>query len=196
MLRLLAILVLFAPVAASAEPLSPITAKVIDSAVKQVGVTLIYDAAYSSIPFPGGDVPMMRGVCTDVIVRAYRGVGIDLQVLVNQDMRKAFSVYPRKWGLSKPDPNIDHRRVPNLMTFFNRHGTSLPVTNNADDYKPGDIVTWNLPDGRPHIGLVSNKAGAERHPLIVHNIGLGAQLEDMLFTYTITGHYRYPPDKR
>jgi uncharacterized protein YijF (DUF1287 family) len=197
MLRLLAIIVVLAPTAVSAagQP-SPTTAKILDSAVAQVGVTLTYDAAYSSIPFPGGDVPMERGVCTDVVVRAYRGVGIDLQLLINQDMRKAFSVYPRNWGLSKPDPNIDHRRVPNLMTFFSRHGTSLPITNNGDDYKPGDIVTWKLPDGRPHIGLVSNKISASRNPMIVHNIGAGAQLEDMLFTFTVTGHYRYPADNR
>jgi uncharacterized protein len=168
--------------------------RIIQGAYAQVGVTLRYDPSYVSIPFPGGDVPIDRGVCTDVIIRAYRGIGVDLQLLVNQDMRKAFTAYPRKWGLSRPDPNIDHRRVDNLAVFFGRHGQSLPISKEASDYRPGDIVTLRLPDGRPHIGLVSDRS-TDGRPLLVHNIGAGAQVEDVLFAFTITGHYRYLPGK-
>ena len=168
--------------------------RVIYSAYAQVGVTLLYDPAYVSLPFPGGDVPIDRGVCTDVVIRAYRGIGVDLQLLVNQDMRKAFPAYPRKWGLSRPDPNIDHRRVENLAVFFARHGQALPISLEAADYRPGDLVTWRLPDGHPHIGLVSDRS-ANGRPLLVHNIGAGAKVEDILFASTITGHYRYLPGK-
>jgi uncharacterized protein YijF (DUF1287 family) len=168
--------------------------RIIESAHAQVGVTLHYDPSYVSLPFPGGDVPIDRGVCTDVIIRTYRSIGTDLQLLVNQDMRKAFPAYPRKWGLRRPDPSIDHRRVENLEVFFTRHGASLPVSKDAADYQPGDLVTWRLPDGRPHIGLVSDRSTGGR-PLVVHNIGAGAQVEDILFTYTIAGHYRYLPGK-
>jgi uncharacterized protein len=166
--------------------------RIIDSAHEQVGVTLNYDPSYSVISFPGGDVPMVRGVCTDVIIRAYRGAGVDLQLLVNRDMRKTFSAYPRNWGLSRPDPNIDHRRVPNLAVFFTRHGQALPISTEAKAYQPGDIVTWRLPGGLAHIGLVSDRS-TDGRPLIVHNIGAGAKVEDVLFTFTITGHYRYLP---
>lgn len=196
MLRLLAIFALLLPATAIADPISPTAAKLVDSALSQIGVTVRYDPAYTSIPFPGGDVPMDRGVCTDVVVRAYRTLGMDLQLLVNQDMHKAFNVYPRNWGLSKPDANIDHRRVLNLMTYFKRQGAALPVTSNPADYKPGDVVTWNLPDGRPHVGLVTAKVSPAHNPMIVHNIGMGAQLEDVLFTFTITGHFHYPAEKR
>jgi uncharacterized protein len=168
--------------------------RVIQSAYAQVGVTLRYDPSYESIPFPGGDVPIDRGVCTDVIIRAYRGIGIDLQLLVNQDMRKAFPAYPRKWGLTRPDSNIDHRRVENLAVFFAREGQSLPVSKEASDYRPGDLVTWRLPGGLPHIGLVADRS-ADGRPLLVHNIGAGAKVEDILFAFTITGHYRYLPVK-
>ena len=174
--------------------LQPDLQRIIQSAYAQVGVTLRYDPSYVSIPFPGGDVPIDRGVCTDVIVRAYRSIGVDLQLLVNQDMRKAFPAYPRKWGLSRPDPNIDHRRVENLAVFFVRHGQSLPITKEATDYRPGDLVTWRLPDGHPHIGIVSDRS-ADGRPLLVHNIGAGARVEDVLFAFTITGHYRYLPGK-
>jgi uncharacterized protein YijF (DUF1287 family) len=167
---------------------------IVQSAYAQVGVTLHYDPSYVSIPFPRGDVPIDRGVCTDVIIRAYRSIGVDLQLLVNQDMRKAFAAYPRKWGLSRPDPNIDHRRVDNLAVFFARQGHSLPISKDASDYRPGDLVTWRLPDGRPHIGLVSDRS-ADGRPLLVHNIGAGAKVEDILFAFTITGHYRYLPGK-
>jgi uncharacterized protein YijF (DUF1287 family) len=197
MMRVAAVCLMLMPPAVSCadttaqEPPSDLQ-RLIQGAYGQVGVTLRYDPSYVSIPFPGGDVPIDRGVCTDVIVRAYRSVGVDLQLLVNQDMRKAFAAYPRKWGLSRPDANIDHRRVDNLAVFFARHGQSLPVSKDAADYKPGDIVAWKLPDGRPHIGLVSDRS-ADGRPLVVHNIGAGAQVEDILFAFTITGHYRYAP---
>ena len=166
--------------------------RIIESAHEQVGVTLYYDPSYSVISFPGGDVPMVRGVCTDVIIRAYRSVGVDLQLLVNQDMRKAFSAYTRNWGLSRPDRNIDHRRVLNLAVFFTRHGQVLPISSDAKAYRSGDIVTWRLPGGLAHIGLVSDRS-TDGRPLIVHNIGAGAKVEDILFAFTITGHYRYLP---
>jgi uncharacterized protein len=175
------------------EPISGLQ-RIIQAAHAQVGVTLSYDPSYVSIPFPGGDVPLDRGVCTDVVIRAYRSIGIDLQLLVNRDMRKAFSAYPRKWGLARPDPNIDHRRVDNLAVFFTRNGQSLPVSRDVADYKPGDLVTWRLADGRPHIGLVSDRS-ADGRPLMVHNIGAGTKVEDTLFAFTITGHYRYLPGK-
>jgi uncharacterized protein YijF (DUF1287 family) len=153
-----------------------------------------YDGAYHRIAYPNGDVPDNIGVCTDVIIRSYRALGIDLQKLVHEDMRDNFSAYPstRIWGLIKPDSNIDHRRVPNLQTFFKRHGTMLPITNNADTYKAGDIVTWMLPGNLPHIGIVVDTYAVDnKTPLIVHNIGAGPQREDVLFRYKITGHYRY-----
>ncbi|MBB1331930.1 DUF1287 domain-containing protein [Pseudoalteromonas sp. SG43-7] len=155
-----------------------------------------YDGAYHRIAYPNGDVPANIGVCTDVIIRSYRALGIDLQKLVHEDMRDNFSVYPstRIWGLTKPDSNIDHRRVPNLQAFFKRHGTVLPITNNAQTYKAGDIVTWMLPGNLPHIGIVVDTYTADnKTPLIVHNIGAGPQREDVLFRYKITGHYRYEP---
>jgi uncharacterized protein YijF (DUF1287 family) len=162
----------------------------LQSAYAQVGKTIAYDSGYSAIPFPGGDVPLEKGVCTDVIVRAYRGIGVDLQLLVNEDMRSAFAAYPKLWKLTRPDPNIDHRRVPNLAVFFTRHGKVLPVTQDASGYKPGDIVTWRLPGGLSHIGLVTDRQENGR-PLIVHNIGEGARIEDILFEFPVTGHYRF-----
>jgi len=154
--------------------------------------SVVYDGSYQRIAYPNGDVAADRGVCSDEIVRAYRLLGIDLQRLVHQDMRRAFGVYPKRWGLSAPDTNIDHRRVPNLATFFARHGTSLTISQNGDDYKPGDVVAWALADGRPHIGMVTERRSSDgKRPLVMHNIGLGPQIEDMLFELTITGHYRY-----
>jgi uncharacterized protein len=167
-------------------------ARVLEGAYGQIGVTRVYDGSYRPIAFPGGDVPIERGVCTDVIVRAYRHADLDLQLLVNEDMRSSFASYPRLWGLSRPDPNIDHRRVPNLARFFTRHGQRLPVSQRAEDYRPGDMVTWRLPTGVPHIGLVADRR-VEARPLIIHNIGAGARVEDVLFSYEITGHYRYDP---
>ncbi|CAH1559561.1 DUF1287 domain-containing protein [Vibrio rotiferianus] len=155
-----------------------------------------YDGSYYGISYPNGDVPVGIGVCTDVIIRSYRKLGIDLQVLVHEDMRDNFNKYPSKriWSLSTTDRNIDHRRVPNLQTFFSRHGTSLPVSSNPSSYQAGDIVTWMLPGNLPHIGIVIDKySDGEKRPLIVHNIGAGTVIEDMLFDYTITGHYRFRP---
>jgi uncharacterized protein YijF (DUF1287 family) len=164
----------------------------------QTAYTKSYDGAYTSIPYPGGDVAKETGVCTDVIIRAYRKLGVDLQQRVHEDMKKNFSLYPKQWGLKKTDTNIDHRRVPNLQVFFARHGKSLPVTANGADYKPGDIVTWDLSYPKrplPHIGIVTDKKSADgARYMVVHNIGRGAEVEDTLFEYHITGHYRYEPD--
>lgn len=157
-----------------------------------------YDGTYYSIPYPGGDVPSGVGVCTDVVIRTYRALGTDLQALVHEDIASHFDLYPsaRLWGLSSPDPNIDHRRVPNLQVFFARHGERLAVTQEASDYKTGDLVTWMLPGNLPHIGIVTGrKSSRTGNPLIVHNIGSGPRLQDMLFDFTITGHYRFVPDK-
>ncbi len=167
--------------------------KLVAAARRQVGVTLTYDAAYSRLDYPGGDVPRERGVCTDVIVRAYRdGLNLDLQVLVHEDMRRAFSAYPPLWGLKKTDRNIDHRRVPNLQAFFKRAGAALATSRDGEDYRPGDIVSQMLPGNLPHIGIVADERSADgARPLVVHNIGAGARLEDVLFAYSITGHYRY-----
>ena len=153
---------------------------------------VIYDPAYVSIPYPNGDVPKDRGVCTDVVIRAYRKLDIDLQKEVHEDMKKNFAIYPKIWGLKKPDTNIDHRRVPNLMTFFSRKGTVKPITLNPEDYKTGDIVTWILPNGMTHIGIVIHKKSKDgKRNLIVHNIGRGQEIEDCLFSWKITGHYSY-----
>lgn len=157
-----------------------------------VDPSVIYDPAYRQLSYPGGDVPANRGVCADVIIRAYRRVGVDLQVLVHEDMRAHFSAYPREWGLRRPDRNIDHRRVYNLAAFFRRHGAALPVTSRAADYRPGDLVTWRVAN-QGHIGIVSSRRTRAGRPYIVHNIGAGQVLQDMLFAYPITGHYRYAP---
>jgi len=166
----------------------------VEAARKQIGVTVLYDSGYRRIPYPNGDVPQERGVCTDVLIRAYRQLGVDLQVRVHEDMSAAWQAYPKNWGLRRPDSNIDHRRVPNLGTFFKRKGKSLPVTPSAKDYVPGDLVTWRLPSGVPHIGIVSDKKTAAGVPLVIHNIGQGTQEEDALFVFTLTGHYRYAPE--
>ena len=154
-----------------------------------------YDGRYIKIAYPMGDVPDSIGVCTDVIIRSYRKVGIDLQQLLHEDIRKNFKLYPnqKRWGLSRPDTNIDHRRVPNLRVFFSRHGKSLAVTDDPSDYLPGDLVTWKLNGNMVHIGIVSEEKSfnsPDRY-LIIHNIGSGTELSDMLFDYEITGHYRY-----
>lgn len=166
------------------------------AALKRTEHSVIYDPTYYKIDYPNGDVPSSSGVCTDVVIRAYRALGIDLQKLVHKDMKTNFSKYPKLWGASHTDTNIDHRRVPNLQTFFKRHGASLTVTKNPKDYRPGDIVTWNLRDkgSLPHIGIVINKVSRDGTPLIVHNIGSGPQCENMLFSYKITGHYKYHPN--
>ena len=192
--RILALLVVFA-LPATAQPQTP-AERLIAAAYAQVGVTRSYDPSYRRIAFPDGDVPLESGVCSDMVVRAYRGLGIDLQRLVNDDMRRAFVAYPHLWGLTHPDPNIDHRRVANLATYFTRHGEKLPISSDAKDYRPGDIVTWRLmPGNLAHIGIVTDRKIEDR-PLIVHNIGGGAQVEDVLFAFPITGHYRYLPASR
>lgn len=161
-------------------------------AIELTKQNVVYDPTYFSLTYPNGDPPADKGVCTDVIVRAYRKVGIDLQKEVHEDMVANFNRYPKKWGLKKTDKNIDHRRVPNLMVFFSRYGTTLKTSTNAADYKPGDIVTWDLGRGLVHIGIVVNKRSADNvRNLIVHNIGYGQELSDCLFSYKITGHYRY-----
>jgi uncharacterized protein YijF (DUF1287 family) len=153
---------------------------------------VIYDPSYYSIPYPNGDIPPNKGVCTDVIIRSYRELGIDLQKLVHEDISANFIKYPKIWRLTMPDKNIDHRRVPNLMTFFERHGASLPITKSPETYKPGHIVTWDLGRGTTHIGIVSNKVSSNGTFMIIHNIGSGPVLEDTLFNWEIIGHYNYP----
>ncbi|WP_257644094.1 DUF1287 domain-containing protein [Luteimonas salinisoli] len=181
-------LVLLAPFAAAAGH-----TRLAAAAEAQVGVTLHYDPAYARLDFPGGDVPADRGVCTDVVVRALRSaVGADLQALVHQDMRDAFHAYPAHWGLRGPDRNIDHRRVPNLETFLQRRGLALPRSDDPADYRAGDIVSWRLPNGLPHIGIVARRRGAHGRLLVVHNIGAGARMEDVLFAWPVQGHYRWP----
>ena len=161
------------------------------AAKRQVGVTVQYDPRYEKLAYPGGDVPAERGVCTDVVVRAYRALVLDLQQLVHEDMKKAWKAYPRLWGNKSPDRNIDHRRVPNLAVFFSRNGAQLPNSSDARAYRPGDIVTWTVPPALPHIGIVADDTSAAGVPLVVHNIGRGTRVEDVLFAYPITGHYRY-----
>lgn len=170
--------------------------QLVEAAIERTSHFVIYDGSYQKISYPGGDVSHRKGVCTDVVIRAYRKLGIDLQERVHLDMKENFSAYPSKriWGLNKPDTNIDHRRVPNLQTFFSRKGKSLPPSSKASDYLPGDLVTWTLPNGRPHIGIVTDRHDEQSGtPMIVHNIGWGPRLENMLFDYTISGHYRYLP---
>lgn len=180
----------------------PITASQIDklvaAAFERTKLNISYDPTYFQITYPNGDIPEDRGVCTDVIIRSYRQLGIDLQQLVHEDMEANFSLYPNLWSLKMTDTNIDHRRVPNLEVFFARKGEELPITDNPDDYKPGDIVTWNLRTKGylPHIGIVSQQTSSNgKIPLIIHNIGRGPQCENILFSYKITGHYRYMPEK-
>ncbi|MCK4624853.1 MAG: DUF1287 domain-containing protein [Phycisphaerae bacterium] len=162
------------------------------AAVERTRHSVRYDSKYMKIPYPGGDVPAGTGVCTDVVIRSFRAVGIDLQKEVHEDMRGNFSRYPRIWGLKQPDTNIDHRRVPNLMTFFERRGVALPVTREKNDYLPGDVVAWKLGNGRTHIGLVVDRKTSAGRPMVVHNIGAGPKVQDCVFSWKIIGHYRYP----
>lgn len=161
-----------------------------EAARQQIGVTVEYDPAYVSLPYPGGDVPQDRGVCTDVVIRALRLLGLDLQQAVHEDMKAHFSAYPKLWGLKRPDKNIDHRRVPNLQTYFTRRGWKLPLTRVPADYRAGDLVTCLVADTLPHIMVVSDRRAADGTPLIIHNIGSGTQEEDALFAFPLTGHYR------
>lgn len=167
---------------------------VITGALDQIGKTIIYDPSYQKIPYPAGDVPLERGVCTDVVIRAFRTAGIDLQVLIREDIKKSLGSYLKNLGFKAkmPDPHIDHRRVPNLMTFFKRQGKTVAVSHHALDYLPADIVAWKLNNGLNHIGIVSDRPASQgQHYLIVHHIGAGAQLEDILFKFKIIGHYRF-----
>lgn len=169
---------------------------VVQAALERTKHNVRYDGRYISIPYPNGDVPANIGVCTDVIVRTYRAIGTDLQQLVHEDMVANFEAYPSKriWGQNRTDKNIDHRRVPNLQAFLSRQGEKLVVSSKASDYKAGNIVTWMLPGNLPHIGLITNKISAfTGNPMVVHNIGAGPKLDDVLFSYSITGHYRYIP---
>lgn len=174
---------------------SAFTQQLVAAAIDRTQHVVRYDPAYVRIPYPNGDVPADTGVCTDEIIRIYRAMGIDLQKEVHEDMEANFSNYPNqaRWGLAHTDTNIDHRRVPNLMVFFSRKGQKLPLSLRAEDYSPGDLVTWDLGRSVPHIGMViDRKSPQSGHRLIVHNIGAGPKMEDVLFSWRITGHYRYP----
>jgi len=160
--------------------------KLVQSARSQIGGTVSYDPAYRKLDYPNGDVPKKTGVCCDVVIRALREQKLDLQSAVHEDMQKNFGAYPARWGLKKPDPNIDHRRVPNLMKYFSRQGYSV----STNQFLAGDIITWDLGRNTPHIGIVSDRRNAKGTPLVIHNIGAGTQEEDALFNFTITGHYR------
>jgi uncharacterized protein YijF (DUF1287 family) len=168
--------------------------KLADAAIERTHHAIRYDPSYVRIPYPGGDVPADTGVCTDEVIRTFRALGIDLQKEVHEDMERNYSDYPgkRTWSLSHSDSNIDHRRVPNLMVFFNRKGETLSITGRGEDYSPGDLVTWDLGGGVPHIGIVTGQRSEPRgRYMVVHNIGRGPMLEDVLFAWKITGHFRY-----
>ncbi|MBE2282959.1 MAG: DUF1287 domain-containing protein [Prosthecobacter sp.] len=167
--------------------------RLVQSAMERTTHTVRYDPAYVRLDYPNGDVPADTGVCTDEVIRSYRALGIDLQKLVHEDMRRSFSAYPKIWGLKSPDKNIDHRRVPNLQAFFKRRGASLPVTRNAADYKPGDLITCTVPPHLPHIAIVVPAPDGDETPWIVHNIGQGPKCENRLFEFPLTGHYRFHP---
>jgi uncharacterized protein len=166
--------------------------KLSNSALSIIDASIAYTPDYISIKYPNGDVPANTGVCSDVVIRAYRKLGIDLQKEVHEDMKGNFSKYPTRWGLKKTDTNIDHRRVPNLEVFFTRKGEKLMVSENPNDYKVGELVTWMINDKLPHIGIITHKKSEDgKRPLIVHNVGGGQVLEDCLFNYTIVGHFKY-----
>lgn len=184
MLRFRPLVWLFLLFSAQLSAFSP--QKLVEDARAQIGVTRYYDSAYSKIDYPMGDVPLIKGVCTDVVIRALRSQGRDLQQQIHEDMRRNFSRYPKKWGLKSTDRNIDHRRVPNIATYFTRQGYAVK----NGEFQAGDVVTWDLGKGLTHIGIVSNRKTAGGVPLILHNIGRGTQEEDILHRFTITGHFR------
>jgi uncharacterized protein len=169
------------------------TRRLVAAAIERTHHSVRYVSEYVRIPYPGGDVPADTGVCTDEVIRSYRTVGVDLQKEVHEDMVRNFAAYPnqRRWRLDHPDANIDHRRVPNLMVFFQRKGEPLPITNRSQDYAPGDLVTWDLGGNVPHIGIVVDQKSPAGRYMVVHNIGEGPKMEDVLFDWKITGHYRY-----
>ena len=184
------------PVNPTVKPLpdtaAPQLKQMLEGAITQAGVTTGYDPSYVPLDYPNGDVPEKTGVCSDVVVRAFRKAGLDLQKEVHEDMKVARSEYPKKWGANNPDRNIDHRRVLNLMTYFTRQQKALPISSSATDYQPGDVVAWELTSGIDHIGIVTNLlSDSEDRYLIVHNIGAGTRIEDVLFAWTIKGHYRF-----
>jgi uncharacterized protein len=189
---LLGVAACLAQVSSIALARSSFLEKLAKAAVERTRHSVRYEPAYVAIPYPGGDVPADTGVCTDEVIRSFRVLGIDLQKEVHEDMAENFALYPRKWGRRRPDANIDHRRVPNLQVFFSRKGEPLPITDKPEDYLPGHVVTWDLGGGLTHIGIVvSEKALFSRRYKIVHNIGRGPKMEDVLFDWKITGHYRY-----
>ena len=187
------LLTLLASLTAQAQSLPAITgAELAAAASAQIGITTLYDPAYVALKYPGGDVPMERGVCCDVVIRALRRHGVDLQKLVHEDMRAHFSAYPKNWGLKRTDRNIDHRRVPNLMKFLERIGKQVPISADDASYRTGDIVTWLLPGNLPHIGIIAaEKVPGTNRPAVIHNIGSGVKIEDTLRAFKITGHYRW-----
>jgi uncharacterized protein len=172
------------------QPPCAMAAPLADAARQQIGVTTLYDPAYVRLDYPLGDVPLERGVCTDVVIRAYRVLGLDLQQAVHEDMRANFNAYPALWGLSRPDRNIDHRRVPNLETWLRRQGAQLAASSDPADFEAGDLVTWRLPGNLPHIGIVSERRADNGRPLVIHNIGAGTQEEDLLFAWPQTARFR------
>jgi len=185
------------PVAAQDDGAGAFGARLSAAAIERTKASVTYDPAYVRIPYPGGDVRADRGVCADVLIRAYRVLGIDLQQRLHEDMAANFAAYPDHWGLSRPDPNIDHRRTPNLEKYFTRKAARIVGADEPADYLPGDIVAWNLRGESggwlPHIGIVTDQIAASGRPKIVHNIGAGPQLEDVLLNWPMTGHYRYQP---
>jgi len=185
------LLALALSIPAHAEPETTTGRKIVEAARSQVGKTVRYDPSYQALEYPGGDVPADRGVCTDVIIRALRSaLDIDLQQWVHEDMRANFNAYPTNWGLSRTDRNIDHRRVPNLRTFFKRAGYELPIPDDPGEFKPGDIVTCTIPPHLPHIMIISDKTNDQGEPLIIHNIGSGTKEEDRIKAFPLTGLYR------
>ncbi|SHH46271.1 DUF1287 domain-containing protein [Massilia sp. CF038] len=184
---------ILALIAMPALALAQGSSNLVTAARTQIGVTVSYNPRYEKIAYPNGDVPQERGVCTDVVIRAYRKLGHDLQALVHEDMGRDWAAYPKLWQLKARDSNIDHRRVPNLQAFFKRQGGSLPVTRDGRDYRAGDVVTWMLPGNLPHIGIVSDQRAWTGAPMVIHNIGAGTREENVLFDYPLTGHYRWNP---
>ena len=174
-----------------ADPADGFGLRLAAAAIERTRHQVVYDGRYVALEYPGGDVAPDRGVCTDVVIRSYRALGIDLQVLVHESMKAGFDAYPKRWGHTRPDPHIDHRRVPNLRVFFAQQGESFEPSRNPADYAPGDLVTWMLGSDLPHIGIVVDRRTAGGRPLVVHNIGEGPKLEDVLFAYPLSGHYRF-----
>lgn len=186
------VLIFFFTYSLAADPVDHFFTNLAHEAKQRTSLNIHYDPAYVQMTYPGGDVPSDTGVCTDLVIRSYRQLGIDLQKEVHEDMQKAFHLYPKIWGLKSTDKNIDHRRVPNLRVFFARHGKTLSLSENPQDYFPGDLVTYDLDNRVPHIGIVSqNKSLDGKRPLLIHNIGEGPKEEDVLFSWKMTGHFRY-----